>query len=230
MTKKDWINIWLILQDAYKKDKMRIICMIVMAFMEVIQVYIDIFLFGKIVDCFYLGLGVSSIVLYVMAVFLIKYLCVIIGKEAQKYYDTKLDYTKDIETKYMNQKSMGFDYELLEESSVSDLRYRSFGKSYYGITGWCLVNMKGLIKGFFSIVITIGLVGPALLSKASRMTQLGPINPAILMFLVVVVLTLLNYKAGIYYTNKAKEEINKAENNYNRKQYYFEKFSDCKRQ
>ena len=66
MTKSDWVNIWLIVQDAYKKDRMRIICMIVMALMEVLRAYIDIYILGKIVDFLYVGFEAKNIILYVI--------------------------------------------------------------------------------------------------------------------------------------------------------------------
>ena len=226
MNKNDWLCIWLLLKDTYYKDKKRVISMIVLAFIEVFHVYIGIFLLGNLVDLFSKGYSFERVVTIVAAAFLFEYLCTFIQKEAQKYYDTKLDYTKDIETKYMNEKAMEFDYEYLEEPEVADLRYRSFGKSYYGITGWCLMTTKSLIKGFFSIVITGIVVSPMIIQNVNEDSFISSRICAIILLGCVLLFTFLNYKAGIYYTRKAKEEINRVENLYNRKQYYLEKFSD----
>lgn len=226
MNKKDWINIWLLIKDTYSKDKKRIVSMIVMSITKIISIYIGIFLLGNIVDCLYIGYSLEYFVQNVLLVFVIQYFCVVLSKLAQKYYDTKLDYSKDIETKYMNQKAMEFDYEYLEDSKISDLRYRSFGQSYYGITGWCLINVNNLLQGIFSIIITIILICPRLFTSTRFDGILGSQILSVVALLSVIVLTLINYKIGIHYTQLAKNEINSAESIYNRKQFYMNKFFD----
>ena len=226
MKKEDWGVIIELLKNEFKNDKARIICTVLLAILEVIRAYIGILLLGKITDLFALGYSANKFILYVVVAFVIKFACVLIYKMALKYYDTRLDYTKDIETKYMNEKAMSFDYEFLEDPSVSDLRYRSFGKSYYGITGWCLVTVQSLLRGIFSIIITTVIVGPML---TQGLLKSGSIASKVLSFLtiaLIVILTMINYRTGIHYTSTAKNEINKAENLYNRKQYYMEKLSD----
>ena len=127
MTKKDWLNYFLLLWDIYRKDKKRIICMIISALMEVLCVYTDIIVLGKGVDLLLLDFELDVFYKFTLLAFGIRLLFIIIKKETKKYFDIKIDYTRDIENKYMNDKAMSFGYENLENPKVSNLRYSWMG-------------------------------------------------------------------------------------------------------
>ena len=82
------------------------------------------------------------------------------------------------------------------------------------------------MQGFFSIIITSCTVFYIFISnKSGKSIVQAPLQLTILLF-VVILLTVINYKIGVFYTRKAKNEIDKAEEYYTKKQYYYEKYMD----
>lgn len=227
MSVEDWKYIFLLVKVIWRKDKKRIISMMVLAFAEIINKYISIILLGRIVDCLSLNTSMQEFLKYVTFAFGLIFVCKIIEFIACCSFTKKLDYTKDIETEYMNKKAMDFYYEFLEKPEISDLRYRSFSKSYYGIAGWNLLNVKLLIEGVISMIITVFIVTPLFQSiSMGQHNFLFAWTGTGLLLLLVIIFTGVNYKTGIYYTRRAKKELDVAGHCYNKKQYYMDKFSD----
>ena len=228
MSVEEWEYVFLLVKDIWRKDKKRIISMIVLAFAETINKYISTILLGRMVDYLSLNTSLQDFLKYVAFAFGLIFVCKMIEFISCCSFTKKLDYTKDIETEYMNKKAMDFEYEFLENPEISALRYRSFSKSYYGIMGWNLLNVKLLIEGVISVIITIFIVTPLFQSiSMGQHNFLFAWTGTGLLLLLVIIFTGVNYKTGIYYTRRAKKELDDAGHCYNKKQYYMDKFLDA---
>lgn len=63
-----------------------------------------------------------------------------------EWYQQRQDYTRELDAREFNRKSLAMDYEYLEDTHVQELRTRALARSYFGIRGWMLVQFKTLFQ------------------------------------------------------------------------------------
>ena len=163
MSKQEWKLIWILFCDIAKREKGTACYVIIMAVAHAIQPFVRIFCMGLLLDGIYAGKDAGTLFWYLFYLLAGELAVRIVLSWTKENYERRQDYTKELESRELNQKSLTMDYEYLEEARVQELRSAAFARSYFGTRGWLLMNVKSLLTGGIVIVISAGVFFPALL-------------------------------------------------------------------
>ena len=133
MSRQEWGYIWFLLKDILKREKRWFASMLLFGAAEGILPYIGILGMGKLLGAAYEG--AERLFTYALVILLGILVCRLIMDRAAAGFWQKLDYTKDLEAKGMNEKSLSMDYEYLEDVRVQELRSRAFPNPFSGFRG-----------------------------------------------------------------------------------------------
>ena len=231
MSKKEWESIWFLLKDILKKEKGRFASMVIFGAAEAILPYISIIGMGKLLDGVYAGAEGRLLFRYALIILVGTLVCHLILNRAAASFWQKLDYTKDLESREMNAKSLSMDYEYLEEEHVQELRSRAFSKSFFGIRGWFFWHMRYILESVVSFLFILCLFLPVIFQKK----QEGGGNYRILLLSVVLcfvigVMVWVNYRSNVHLTRKVNEVHNSMDGLYHKKRYFTELLSGAEAQ
>lgn len=226
MKKQDWLNIWCLFKDVVKYERKTVICGVVAALLNAIKPYIYVILMGKLIDMLYEGADWKSLLTTIIVAVVIKFVLDTVRARLSEIFNQKLENPKEFGTEPLNQKALTMDYEYLEETKVQELRFRSFTKSYYGVSGWLIYTLYHVIEQGALVLISLFIVMP--LFTNNRALSEGFIGSAwfsVLLLIFVICMSLVNYRASVSCTRKSKALFDSFDTPYNKKHYYMDLFS-----
>lgn len=231
MSRQDYRYIWLLFKDIAGREKKTIASMMVMVLLGAVSPYIMIVCMGLLLDGIYQGAEYKTLFLYVFLSISAEFVCGILLSRATEWFNQKLDYTKELDARELNKKSLSMDYEYLEDTQVQELRVRAFQRSYFGIRGWLLLQTNELLKNILSILTAIIIMLPTFLGmKASFAQSSGLLWLPALLLPVIAGLIWINYRTGIHYTRKAEKLLDTLDGVHNKSSYYFDMLSGVESQ
>ena len=207
MSRQEWGYLWFLLKDILKREKRWFASMVLFGAAEGFLPYIGILGMGGLLDGAYAGAGAKKLFMYAFGILLGTLVCRLVRDRAGESFWQKLDYTKDLESKGMNAKSLTMDYEYLEEVRVQELRSRAFSKSFFGIQGWFLWHFRDILTAAFSFALTLGLFLPVLFQKGEGGGHFGMIGLSLGLFMIMGIMVRLNYRTSVGYI---REKIGRA--------------------
>lgn len=220
MSRQDWKNLWLLLKDISKREKSTMVILAINALAAGITPFISIIGTGFLVDSLYAGAGQNELFHNVLIILLSILACSLIEARTLESFTQTRDYTKTLEARPMNEKSLFMDYEYLEDTHVQELRSRAFSKSYYGIRGYYLILLQSLFKRGIHVIMAIAI----LICKFSNMAITDEYTKfpwlSLLIFPTICGIIWLNIKIGVHFTMQANDGYNTMDNLYNKKRYY----------
>jgi len=231
MKKKEWIDIWHLSIDIWKYEKKSVIYCILAPVLKNARIYIPIILLGNIIDLIYAGKSYEEVMKYILIISVVEFFCQCLCNFLFENYNKKLENPKEFCSKPYNIKALNMDYEHLENTHVQELRFRAFSKSYYGVAGWYLYTLYNMLETLISIITAIVVVFPAFMEQKYENYQfIGSNLFTLILFVVIIYSTYLNYQAGIKSTQKNKEIIDSYDYQYNKKHYYLDLFAQTEHQ
>ncbi len=202
MTKRDWSNIWRLFKDVVKYERKTVINCVVAALLSAIKPYIFVILLGMIIDMVYSGADWQTLVKDIVVMISCKFLLDIVLARSSESFWQKLENPKEFGTAPLNKKALTMDYEYLEETTVQELRFRSFTKSYFGVSGWLIFTMYNVIEKGASVLLIVFILG----------------------------VSFVNYKTSVGFTRQSKQLFDEFDNPYNKKHYYMDLFAGIEAQ
>lgn len=228
MSRQEWGYLWFLLKDIIKREKGWFACMVIFGVTEAILPYISIFGMGKLLDGAYEGAQAERLFTYALAILLGTLACRLMMDRAAAGFWRKLDYTKDLESRGMNAKSLSMDYEYLEDVRVQELRSRAFSKSYFGIQGWFMWHFRYVLEAVISFLLTLCLFLPVLLGEGGR--GYGMIGISLGLCLVIGIMVRTNYRASVHYIREINKCYNTMDGLFHKKRYFAELLSGAEAQ
>lgn len=230
MSRQEWGYLWFLLKDILKREKRWFASMVLFGAAEGFLPYIGILGMGGLLDGAYAGAGAKKLFTYAFGILLGTLVCRLVRERAAESFWQKLDYTKDLESKGMNAKSLTMDYEYLEEVRVQELRSRAFSKSFFGIQGWFLWHFRDILTAAFSFALTLGLFLPVLFQKGEGGGHFGMIGLSLGLFMIMGIMVRLNYRTSVGYIREIDECCNTMDGLFHKKRYFAELLSGAEAQ
>lgn len=228
MSRQEWGYLWFLLKDILKREKRWFASMLLFGAAEGILPYIGILGMGKLLGAAYEG--AERLFTYALVILLGILVCRLIMDRAAAGFWQKLDYTKDLEAKGMNEKSLSMDYEYLEDVRVQELRSRAFSKSFFGIQGWFMWHLRQMLEAALSFILTLCLFLPILLQKGEGGRHYSVIILSLLLLVVAGMMIRLNYRASIRYIREIDQCYNTMDGLFHKKRYFAELLSGAEAQ
>lgn len=231
MTKQDVRNIWLLFREIAGREKKTVVCMFLTIILGAFSPYITILCTGMILDGIYEGASVEKLLSYVAAAFTVRLIVRIIEMRASEWMGQKQDYTRELDERELNRKSLVMDYECLEDTGVQELRNRALARSFYGIRGWMLLITGAFLRSILSVVIALVIVMPLIFTeKTGNVGGAGSAWASVLLFLILSLVVWADYKRGVHYTRKAEGMLDGLDGVYNKSNYYMDMLSGVESQ
>ena len=231
MTKRDWSNIWRLFTDVVKYERKTVINCVVAALLSAIKPYIFVVLLGMIIDMVYAGADWQTLVKDIVVMISCKFLLDIVLARSSESFWQKLENPKEFGTAPLNKKALTMDYEYLEETTVQELRFRSFTKSYFGVSGWLIFTMYNVIEKGASVLISVVIVTPVFMDN--KTVSQGFISSwlfSVLLIVFILGVSFVNYKTSVDFTRQSKQLFDEFDNPYNKKHYYMDLFAGIEAQ
>ena len=231
MTKRDWSNIWRLFKDVVKYERKTVINCVVAALLSAIKPYIFVILLGMIIDMVYAGADWQTLVKDIVVMISCKFLLDIVLARSSESFWQKLENPKEFGTAPLNKKALTMDYEYLEETTVQELRFRSFTKSYFGVSGWLIFTMYNVIEKGASVLISVVIVTPVFMDN--KTVSQGFISSwlfSVLLIVFILGVSFVNYKTSVGFTRQSKQLFDEFDNPYNKKHYYMDLFAGIEAQ
>ena len=223
MNRKDWGNVLRVIHDFAKRNKRAVICNGVVTILGAVRPYINIVLMGYLLDVVYAGGNFRDLFSLALLCFGVNAFLRIIESRARQWINQKWETMKEIESRNFNKKSLSMDYEYLEDLKVQGLRFRGQEQSGIGITGWVMGEMEDLFKSVISVVIALIILVPLFYTNVGSGTGFfATWHSTVILFVLIGILILFNYKKIVHYSKAAEEAWNLAEKEFNRGNYYLD--------
>ena len=231
MNREDIRYIGLLFREIAGRERKIAVCTFLLAILEAANPYIMILCTGVLVDGVYRKESMESLLFYTACALGLKLLLRVACSRMGEWFNQKLDYTRQLDEEQLNRQSLSMDYEYLEDTHVQELRTRALARSYYGIRGWLLLQVREFLKGIFSMLTALVIVFP-MLAGGAQMGGGGMFSllASLLLLLVIGVLVWGNYRAGIYYTRKSVEILDGLDGIHNKSAYYLDLLSGVESQ
>ncbi len=231
MDREDFKYIWLLLKEITGREKKMAACTLLLSVLEAVNPYIAILCTGLLVDGAYRGEGLRALFSCAAAALALKLLVKILCSRLGEWFNQKMDYTRELDEEQLNRQSLFMDYEYLEDTSIQELRTRPLGRSFFGIRGWFLLQLKDSLKELLSALTAIAILFPMALQDGLDGERGGlSLLASLLLFLVIGVLVWGNYRAGIHYTRKSVEILDGLDGVHNKSAYYLDMLSGVESQ
>lgn len=226
MKKQDWSHIWQLFKDVVRYEKKTVVCCILTALSSAFKTYVYLILLGEVIDLVHAHADRGHIVRLVFITITVVCAWNIIQAYLYESFAKKLENPKEFASMPLNKKALTMDYEYLEETHVQELRFRSFTKSYFGVAGFLVYNLYYLIEKGVSAILSVIIIFPIFMNQTGRENGFfGSGMSSLLLILVLLVMTYLNYKCGISCTGKSKAVLDSYDKAYNKKHYYTDLFA-----
>lgn len=230
MSRQEWSYLWFLLKDIIKREKRWFASMVLFGLAQGFLPYIGILGMGKLLDAAYEGAGAERLFACAFGILLGTLVCRLVKERAAESFWQKLDYTKDLESRGMNAKSLSMDYEYLEEIRVQELRSRAFSKSFFGIQGWFLWLLRDILEAVPSFVLTPCLFFPVLLGEGEGIRRYGMIGLSLGLFALAGIMVRLNYRASVGYIREIDKCYNTMDGLFHKRRFFAELLSGAEAQ
>ena len=220
MSKQEWGYIRFLLRDILKREKGRFATMALLSLTEGLLPYISIVGMGVLLDEVYNGADGKKLLGCALVILLGTFFCRLLMERFLESFSQKLDYTKDLEAREMNRKSLSMDYEYLEDDHVQDLRSSAFSKSFFGIRGWFLWHLHDICKSMVSFILTLCIFVPTLFETGEGLHARNILWLMLGLCLMLGAVFWGNYQASIRYIRKVNKIFNASDGLYTRKKYF----------
>lgn len=230
MSRQEWSYLWFLLKDIIKREKRWFASMVLFGLAQGFLPYIGILGMGKLLDAAYEGAGAERLFACAFGILLGTLVCRLVKERAAESFWQKLDYTKDLESRGMNAKSLSMDYEYLEEIRVQELRSRAFSKSFFGIQGWFLWHLRDILEAVPSFVLTPCLFFPVLLGEGEGLRGYGMIGLSLGLFALAGIMVRLNYRASVGYIREIDKCYNTMDGLFHKRRFFAELLSGAEAQ
>lgn len=226
MSREDIRAIWLLFREIAGREKKVVLSLLLMAVTEAVAPYITIYCTGLLLDGVSEGAGAERLLFYALTALSAGLFCRVLSARFREWFWQKQDYTRELDAREMNRKSLSMDYEYLEDIHVQELRTRALTRSFYGIRGWLLLQIQGLVQCILSI-LTAFLVIRSLFSPHSPQGG-GWVTAGF--FLLIAGILWLNGRAAIHYTRQAEGVLDTLSDIHNKSAWYRDMFSGVESQ
>lgn len=230
MSRQDFKYIWLLLKDIAGREKKTIISIIIASVTAAAAPYIRIVCMGMLLDGLYQGAEYEMLFGYMTAAVIFSFFCKILESRTSEWFWQKEDYTRELDLRELNRKSFVMDYEYLEDTHVQELKTRAFARSYFGIRGWLLLQMKDILKNILSVLIAVMIMVPVFMETKAGHDMAVFRWVSVMLFLVIGIMIWRNYRAGINYTRKAVKILDTLDGTHNKSNYYLDILSGVESQ
>ena len=231
MNRDDIRNIWLLFREIAGREKRVTVCLLLMSALDAVSPYITICCTGLLLDGVYEGAEVERLLLYAGVALAANLLCRIVRGRASEWFWQKQDYTRELDAREFNRKSLSMDYEYLEDTHVQELRVRALDRSFYGIRGWVLLQILGVLKCILSALTALAIVWPLFLQILPEGSGRAGTAGVLLGFLVLLGLSVwLNARMAVRYAQDAEEILDTLDDVHNKCAYYRDFFSGVETQ
>lgn len=197
MNKKDLKNQFRLIKDCCKLGETKtIVCMVTTCALEGIRPYISLVLMGRLLDLVYAGAEYGQMIRMALIAFGIVGIFMLAEAMLHHRYNGRLMGMYETQTYMLDRKCQSMDYEYLEDKEVHDMVFRvDQGEGGgFGILGNMLSYWEYLIRGTVSIVAAVIVIFP-LFMDATRVRDgfMTSWLASLLLFVVISVITVLNY-------------------------------------
>lgn len=197
MNKKNLKNQIRLIKDCCKLGETKtIVCMVITCILEGIRPYIALVLMGRLLDLVYAGAEYGQMIRMALIAFGIVGIFMLAEAMLHHRYNGRLMGMYETQTYMMDQKCQSMDYEYLEDKEVHDMVFRvDQGEGGgFGVWGNMLSDWEYLIRGTVSIVAAVIVIFP-LFMDATRVRDgfMTSWLASLLLFVVISVITVLNY-------------------------------------
>lgn len=227
MKKKDFENLWFLLKALYRQEKKTFYIGVGHAVLEAVNPYISVILLGMIVDAAYEGMELKSILWMIGIVLGAKLAAEALQSRLNEFYNIKIqNYPKEFASRDLNRRALTMDYEYLEDAHARDIRFRSFQKSFFGIGGWLMVGIHGMLGNGLSIIVSVCIAAPMfMVSHNGGDSFLGSAWSSVFILFILGILAFFICRINVGGTRKAMQKFFDSSSAYNKKMYYLDLLS-----
>lgn len=227
MKRKDFENLWFLFKAIYRQEKKTFYIGVGNAVLEAVNPYIFVVLLGMIVDAALGGMELKSILWMIGTVIGVKFVLEVMQNRLNESFNKKMEnYPKEFASRDLNRKALTMDYEYLEDAHARDIRFRSFQKSFYGVGGWLMMEIKAMLKNGLSIIISICIAAPMFKAVHNeRNSFLSSVWCSVFILVLLGIFAFVNCKISVGGTRKAMRKYFDSSAAYNKKAYYLDLLS-----
>lgn len=224
MNKKELKAVYAMLRDFSAGHKKIMISMVLLAIVQGVRPYITAVLTGFLIDAVYRSAPFEQLLRYALMGTGVNAVRMVLEGSLLRIFNKHLEYMLEIQNRDINYKSMGMDYEYLEDARVHNARMR-LNSSYtrFGLIGAALSHLNKLLCAASSCITAVIIVIPMFFAKGSE--AYGWVASPYLSLLFFAVMGLLiwgNYKALVYFNTRHQEIRKETAPWENRRKFYMD--------
>ena len=222
MSKKDWKNIFILLDDLMEKHREVVICMVLQGFFVGARPFIAVVLTGILVDAVYAGADMRTLLFYAGIGVGSTFLLAVAEGIMTMFFNRKLEYMQEIQGEPLNQKSMTMDFEYLEDVKVHEMRQRIERFGGWSLTAQILSMLSKLITSVTTIVVAVFVVLPMFVRSGHRVSEgfAGSWLMSVLFFVTVIILVWGGFRTSVYF-NKKVGDVRKTMGKFSSRSKYY---------
>ena len=224
MNRKDWKNIFILLDDLMEKHREVVICMVLQGFFVGARPFVAVVLTGVLVDAVYAGADMQSLLFYAGIGVGGTFLMAVAESIMTMFFNRKLEYMQEIQGEPLNRKSMAMDYEYLEDVKVHEMRQRIERFGGWSLTAQILSILSKLTASVTTIIVAVFIVLPMFVRSGHRVSEgfAGSWLMSVLFLVTVIVLVWGGFRVSAYF-NKKVGDVRKTMGRFSsRSKYYLE--------
>ena len=232
MNRKSWKNIFALLGNISHNHKDVLIGMVGLSVFMGSRPFITVILTGMLVDAVYAGEGLRTLLystaIGVGGVFLMS----VMEGFLTMFFNRKLEYMQEIQAQPLNKKSMSMDYEYLEDVGVHEMRQRIEKFGGWSLAAIILSILNKMITAATTVLVAICVVIPMFVRGNHSISEgfVGSWLMSLLLFGVVLLLVLMEFKLGSHYSKLEAETRKELSNEEAKSKYYLDIMSDYEKQ
>lgn len=231
MTKEDFKNIWLLFREIAGREKKVVASLLLLSFLGAVSPYITIYCTGLLLDGVNQGAEAKQLMLYVGIALSTGLFCQVVQSRAREWFWQKQDYTRELDARELNRKSLSMDYEYLEDIHVQELRTRALARSFYGIRGWVLLQIVGVLQCVLSVLTAIAIVLPLFTAALPEGTgKAGTVGALCGFFALLVLAVWWNGRLSVRYTRESEAVLDTLDDVHNKSGWYRDFFAGVENQ
>ena len=232
MSRKSWKNIFALLGNISHNHKDVLIGMVGLSIFMGSRPFITVILTGMLVDAVYAGEGLRELLystaIGVGGVFLMS----VMEGFLTMFFNRKLEYMQEIQAQPLNKKSMSMDYEYLEDVGVHEMRQRIEKFGGWSLAAIILSILNKMITAATTVLVAICVVIPMFVRGSHSISEgfVGSWLMSLLLFVVVLLLVLMEFKMGSHYSKLEADTRKELSNEEAKSKYYLDIMSDYEKQ
>lgn len=232
MSKIKWKNIFALLGNISQNHRDVLISMVCLSLFMGSRPFITVILTGMLVDAVYAGEGLRELLysaaIGVGGIFLMS----VIEGFLIMFFNRKLEYMQEIQAQPLNKKSMSMDYEYLEDVRVHETRQSIEKFGGWSLAAIILSTLNKMITAATTVLVSLCVVIPMFVRGNHSLSEgfAGSWLMSLLLFVVVVLLVLMEFKMGRHYSRLEAETRKELSNEETRSKYYLDIMSDYEKQ